>query len=95
MPTKFQSNVAPTYGRFPLTPVRGERARLWDADGKEYLDFGGGVAVNSLGHCHPKVSEAIAKYAGTLMNAHDFTTPIKVKGGSGPQKSKMSPKHRY
>ena len=61
MPAKFQTNVAPTYGRFPISPVRGEGARLWDADGKEYLDFGGGVAVNSLGHCHPAMVGAITE----------------------------------
>ena len=45
--------LLPTYVRTDLTIVRGEGCRVWDADGAEYLDFGGGIAVVSLGHCHP------------------------------------------
>jgi acetylornithine/N-succinyldiaminopimelate aminotransferase len=44
--------LLPTYARADLTLVRGEGPRVWDADGREYLDFGGGIAVVSLGHCH-------------------------------------------
>jgi 4-aminobutyrate aminotransferase-like enzyme len=51
---------------------------LKDVDGNTYLDFSSGIYVTSLGHCHPKVSEAIAKAAHTLMNCHDFTTPVKT-----------------
>ena len=72
MPSKFQTYVAPTYGRFPITPVRGEGARLWDADGKEYLDFGGGVAVNSLGHCHPTMVKAIRDQSETLIHCSNL-----------------------
>jgi len=50
-----------------------------DVDGNEYLDFSSGIYVTTLGHCHPKVSEAVARAAGTLMNCHDFTTPIKTE----------------
>jgi predicted acetylornithine/succinylornithine family transaminase len=45
--------LLPTYARADLTLVRGEGCRVWDVDGNEYLDFGGGIAVVSLGHCHP------------------------------------------
>jgi len=45
--------LLPTYARADLTIVRGDGCRVWDADGHEYLDFGGGIAVVSLGHCHP------------------------------------------
>jgi acetylornithine aminotransferase len=45
--------LLPTYARADLTIVRGEGCRVWDVDGREYLDFGGGIAVVSLGHCHP------------------------------------------
>ena len=45
--------LLPTYARADLTIVRGEGCRVWDADGREYLDFGGGIAVVSLGHCNP------------------------------------------
>jgi acetylornithine aminotransferase len=47
------ARLLPTYARADLSLVRGEGARVWDADGREYLDFGGGIAVVSLGHCHP------------------------------------------
>ena len=46
-------HLLPTYARADLTIVRGDGCRVWDADGREYLDFGGGIAVVSLGHCHP------------------------------------------
>jgi len=60
------------YGRIPLAPVRGEGARLWDADGREYLDFVSGIAVNSLGHCHPAVVDAVAGQAGKLMHCSNL-----------------------
>ena len=44
-----------TYARFPVEFVRGEGARLWDAEGNEYLDFLTGISVCNTGHCHPKV----------------------------------------
>jgi acetylornithine aminotransferase len=53
-------------------PVRGEGCRLWDADGKEYLDFLAGVAVNNLGHCHPKVVKAIQDQASTLIHCSNY-----------------------
>lgn len=61
-----------TYGRIPLALVKGRGARVWDADGGEYLDFVGGLAVCSLGHCHPAVAEAIAAQAGTLMHVSNL-----------------------
>lgn len=64
--------VARTYGRYPLVPVRGEGCRLWDADGKEYLDFLAGVAVNNLGHCHPQVVAALQEQAATLLHCSNF-----------------------
>src|SRR5271156_947132 len=48
-----------------LTIVRGKGARAWDDQGRQYLDLGGGVAVNSLGHAHPAIAEVLAKQAGT------------------------------
>lgn len=64
--------VMKTYGRFPLVAVRGEGCRLWDVDGKSYLDFVAGVAVNNLGHCHPKVVAALQGQAGTLLHCSNF-----------------------
>src|SRR5438309_7460553 len=69
-------------GQVKLVPVAFESGHgcvLKDVDGNEYIDFSSGIYVTTLGHCHPKVSEAIAKYANTLMNAHDFTTEIKTR----------------
>ena len=63
--------------RVPLTLVRGKGARVWDDKGKEYLDFVGGWAVNSLGHCHPAVVKALREQAGTLIQASNqfYTIP--------------------
>ena len=54
----YQQYVLPTYGRFPLVPVRGEGSCLWDETGKRHLDFCTGIAVCSLGHSHPRLVEA-------------------------------------
>lgn len=64
--------VLATYGRFPLAPVKGEGARIWDAEGREYLDFVSGIAVCSLGHCHPAVVKAIRDQAGKLMHVSNL-----------------------
>ncbi len=62
------NHVANTYGRFPVAMVRGKGTKVWDADGREYLDFTSGLAVCNLGHCHPKVVEAIKAQAETLIH---------------------------
>lgn len=64
--------IMKTYGRYPIVPVRGEGCRLWDADGKEYLDFLAGVAVNNLGHCHPRVVKAIQDQAATMIHCSNY-----------------------
>ncbi|MFL5845511.1 MAG: acetylornithine/succinylornithine family transaminase [Solirubrobacteraceae bacterium] len=56
----------PTYARYPVTFVRGEGSALWDDEGHEYLDFLCGISVTSVGHCHPKVVEAIRDQACRL-----------------------------
>ncbi len=63
--------------RVPVTLVRGEGARVWDDKGKEYLDFVGGWAVNSLGHCPPVVADAVAEQARILIQTSNqfFTVP--------------------
>lgn len=69
-----------TYNRFPAAMVKGSGCRLWDADGKEYLDFLAGIAVCSLGHCHPKVTEAICRQAGSLVHVSNlFHTPPQIE----------------
>ncbi len=61
-----------TYTRAPIEFVRGEGALLWDAEGKEYLDFLTGLSVCSIGHCHPAVVEAVREQAGRLMQVSNF-----------------------
>ena len=61
------------YGaRAPICIVRGEGARLWDSDGREYLDFGAGLAVANLGHCHPRITGAIREAAATLLHVSNL-----------------------
>ena len=62
----------------PVCFKEGYGVVLTDVDGNRYIDFSSGIYVTTLGHCHPKISEAIAKAARTLMNCHDFTTPVKA-----------------
>ena len=64
-----------------LFPVAFESAHgytLRDVDGNTYIDFSSGIFVSNVGHCHPKIVEAVRRYAGKLMNCHDFATPIKA-----------------
>lgn len=61
-----QQYIMNTYGRYSLSFVRGQGGLLWDADGKAYLDFVGGIAVCILGHCHPELVAVIKKQAETL-----------------------------
>jgi acetylornithine/N-succinyldiaminopimelate aminotransferase len=63
-----REHLVPAYARMPVEFVRGEGALLWDAEGNEYLDFQTGLAVNSLGHCHPAVVEAIGEQAERLIH---------------------------
>ena len=69
---KAEHSVMKTYGRYPIVAERGEGCRLWDVDGKSYLDFLAGVAVNNLGHCHPKVVKALQEQAGELLHCSNF-----------------------
>ena len=68
---------AQTVRRQPIVLVRGQGSRVWDADGKEYVDFTAGWAVNNLGHCHPAMVEAIQEQAATLIQTSNqfFTVP--------------------
>jgi acetylornithine/N-succinyldiaminopimelate aminotransferase len=61
-----------TINRLPVTLVRGKGTRVWDSDGKEYLDFFAGLAVNSLGHCHPVVVKALTEQAKTLLQVSNL-----------------------
>ena len=68
---RYRKYVMPTYAPKILF-VRGEGARLWDADGREYLDFATGISVCNLGHCHPGVTAAIQKQAATLVHVSNL-----------------------
>ncbi|AVR03971.1 succinylornithine/acetylornithine transaminase [Pluralibacter gergoviae] len=60
----FDAWMMPVYAPAPFIPVRGEGSRLWDQQGKEYIDFAGGIAVNALGHAHPAMVQALTEQAG-------------------------------
>ncbi|ATX80836.1 acetylornithine aminotransferase apoenzyme [Mariprofundus aestuarium] len=64
--------VMNTYARFPLTLVRGEGARVWDDAGNCYLDFISGIAVDTLGHAHPKMTEALSAQAATMLHCSNL-----------------------
>jgi acetylornithine/N-succinyldiaminopimelate aminotransferase len=67
-----QHVLANTYAQHPILLVRGEGTRVWDSTGKEYLDFVGGIAVCNLGHCHPKVVQALEEQAKQLIHCSNF-----------------------
>ncbi len=71
-PELYSNHVLHTYGHFPLVAVRGTGCRLWDEDGKRYLDFCMGIAVCSLGHCHPTLVEAIRQQASELIHVSNL-----------------------
>ena len=66
-----------TFNRMPVTIVRGQGARVWDENGREYLDFTSGWAVNCLGHCHPAVVTAVIEQVKTLIQTSNqfYTIP--------------------
>ncbi len=71
-----------SYARLPVSFVRGEGAALWDADGKQYIDALGGIAVTFLGHCHPDISQSISLQANTLLHTSNlFHIPAQAKLG--------------
>lgn len=82
MNEKFKSNkeimeagkkyLMNTYGQYPVGMVRGQGPYMWDADGKRYIDFLQGVAVNALGHCHPEVMAATVEAAQTLTQCANY-----------------------
>ena len=70
----------PTFDRLPLTLVRGQGARVWDDNGRQYLDFVAGWATNSLGHCHPAVVVAVTEQVKTLIHvSNSFYTVPQIK----------------
>lgn len=68
----YDAHVVQNYGRAPLTLSRGAGVRVWDDEGKSYLDFTSGIAVSALGHCHPHWVEAIRRQAGELIHTSNL-----------------------
>jgi len=68
----FARHVIPTYARFPLALTRGQGTRVWDEEGRCYLDFTSGIAVNALGHAHPALRDALAAQAGELIHTSNL-----------------------
>ncbi len=76
--TKYFKGLSGQVKLFPVVFESGKGCELVDVDGNRYIDFSSGIYVTTLGHCHPKVTEAVQQMAGKLMNCHDFTTEIKT-----------------
>ncbi len=72
MGTSLTDLVANTYSRFPITLVRGQGAYVWDDRGNKYLDFVAGIAVCSLGHCHPEISKVLCEQANRLIHVSNL-----------------------
>jgi acetylornithine/N-succinyldiaminopimelate aminotransferase len=70
----FDLYMVPTYAPAPFVPVRGAGSRVWDSEGRERIDYTGGIAVNVLGHCHPVLVEALRKQAGELWHVSNAFT---------------------
>ncbi|HXQ82280.1 MAG TPA: acetylornithine transaminase, partial [Opitutaceae bacterium] len=68
----YDAHVLKNYARAPVTIVRGSGSRVWDDQGKAYLDFSSGIAVTSLGHCHPKWVAAVQRQAGELVHTSNL-----------------------
>src|SRR6201993_4715179 len=75
--TLFEEFVVPNYGRYDVALVRGLGSRVWDEDGKEYLDFGAGIAVSTIGHAHPRLVEALDRQTRELIHTSNlyYTRP--------------------
>ena len=77
--SKYMKGYSRQVTLFPVVFESGKGCTLTDVDENTFIDFSSGIYVTGLGHCHPKISEAVAVYAKQLMNCHDFTTEIKMK----------------
>jgi acetylornithine aminotransferase/acetylornithine/N-succinyldiaminopimelate aminotransferase len=77
---EYDRFYTPTFGQRRLALVRGKGSRVWDAEGKEYLDFLTGISVNNLGHCHPRITQAIAEQAATLVHCTNlYYIPVQIE----------------
>lgn len=77
---QHEQYLTPNYGARRLALVRGEGSRVWDAEGKQYLDFLTGISVNNLGHCHPRITRAIQDQAATLAHCSNlYYIPVQIE----------------
>ena len=72
MPAPAEPHVMSTYGRLPIALSHGRGCRVWDTDGREYLDALAGIAVNTLGHAHPKLVPALQEQIGKLIHTSNY-----------------------
>src|SRR4029079_15993434 len=70
----FNRLMVPCYAPAPLLPVRGEGSRSWDQQGRMYIDFASGVAVTSLGHCHPAIVKALDEQGPRIWHVSNWYT---------------------
>lgn len=70
----FDEVMVPNYAPAAMIPVKGQGSRVWDQQGREYIDFAGGIAVSSLGHCHPAMVSALTEQAGKLWHLSNVLT---------------------
>ena len=70
----YEQVMVPSYAPAQVIPVRGQGARIWDQDGKEYIDFAGGIAVNALGHCHPTLVQTLSEQSQRLWHISNLFT---------------------
>ncbi len=71
-----KKHYLPTFNRYPLTLDRAKGAKVWDVEGKEYIDVLAGIAVNNVGHCHPQVVKAVQDQAAKLMHISNFFASV-------------------
>src|SRR6266545_1866216 len=70
----FDRYMVPCFAPAPFVPVRGEGSRVWDQQGRMYIDFASGVAVTALGHCHPAIVKALEQQARTIWHVSNWFT---------------------
>ncbi|MCX8648920.1 aspartate aminotransferase family protein [Gilliamella sp. B2776] len=70
----FDKVILPVYAPAQFIPVKGQGSRVWDQNGEEYIDFAGGIAVNALGHCHPKLVKALHEQSEKIWHVSNVFT---------------------
>ena len=76
---RYAASMMPNYGQPTVALARGQGCRVWDADGREYLDLIAGIAVSALGHGHPAISEAVARQVSIRNNVAPKTSVVEMQ----------------